>query len=108
MDQAKLHFIAAGAFFVAAIINFLTNNISLGAACTALGTAFIAVGSSHRRSLQSAPTPLELSGAQQREVQSLIDGDREVEAVKRVREETGARLLEAKRYVDQLKSSRLP
>ena len=108
MDQAKLYFIAAGAFFVAAIINFLTDNIYLGAACTALGTTFIAVGSSHRRSLQSAPTPLELSGAQQRGVQALIDGGREVEAVKRVREHTGAGLLEAKRCVDRLKSSRLP
>ena len=108
MDQAKLYFIAAGAFFVAAIINFLTDNISLGAACTALGTAFIAIGSSHRRSLRSAPTPLELSEAQQREVQALIDGGQEVEAIKRVRDKTGAGLLEAKRYVDRLKSSRLP
>ena len=107
MDQARLYVIAGGAFLVAAISNFLTGDFSLGAACTALGTIFIAIGPSRRRSLQPA-APLELPAARQREVQALVDGGREVEAVKRVREETGAGLLEAKRYVDRLKSSRLP
>lgn len=108
MNQDRLYFIVGGAFFVAAILNFLTGNVSIGAACTALGAAFTAIGSSHRKDFQSAVTPLELPAARQLEVQALIDGGRDVEAVKRVREETGAGLLEAKRFVDQLKSFRLP
>ena len=103
MNQTTLFYVAAGLFFLTAIINFVSNNAAQGSTFIALGAAFIAIGASYRNR-GSAATPVELSEVQQREVQTLIADGKQPEAVKRVREETGVGLKEAKEYVDRTKS----
>ena len=102
MNQTTLFYVAAGLFFLTAIINFVSNNSAQGATFIALGAAFTAIGASYRnRGL--AATPVELSDVQQREVQTLIADGKQTEAVKRVSEETGVEFKEAKEYVDRMK-----
>lgn len=105
MSHTALYFIAAGSFLIAAVLNFFTGDAALGAACIALGTAFIAIDSSQRRNRPPTVTPPELSEAQQREVQTLVDGGWDAQAIRQIRKATGASLLEAKRYVERLKLS---
>ena len=98
-----LFYVAAGLFFLTAVVNFFADNLAQGAVFTALGAAFVAIGSSYRNKPTSA-TPIELSETQQLEVQTLVAKGKKVEAIKRVRQETGAGLGEAKTYVDRVEA----
>ena len=81
MRQTTLFYVAAGLFFLTAVVNFFADDTAQGAVFTALGAAFIAIGSSYRDKLTST-TPIELSETQQLEVQTLVAKGKKVEAVK--------------------------
>ena len=102
MRQTTLFYVAAGLFFLTAVVNFLGADTAQGAVFTALGAAFIAIGSSYRKRSSATATPIQLSEVQQREVQTLVDSGNKVGATKHVRQETGAGLKEAKLYVDRI------
>ena len=65
MSQTTLFYVAAGLFFLTAVVNFLGADTAQGAVFTALGAAFIAIGSSYRNKPTSA-MPIKLSETQQR------------------------------------------
>lgn len=102
MSQTNLFYIAAGIFFATGLIYLFSAESSQGATFVALGTTFLAIGASYRKSSSAFTKPVELSEPQKREVQALVAEGKKIEAIKRVREETGAGLKTAKEYVDQL------
>ena len=102
MSQTNLFYVAAGIFFATGLIYFFSDETAQGATFIALGAAFLAIGASYRKKRQVTTTPVELSETQRLEVQALVAEGKKVEAVKRVRQETGLGLKEAKDYIDQL------
>lgn len=89
-----------------ALFVFLGGRTGFAVVLGVLGTLVLAVSGSSGTAREATPaTPIDLDDTQLTEVLGLLDDGRKIEAIRRVREASGAGLKESKDFVDTIQGS---
>ena len=97
MKQKRTNQITAGLFLLVVVVYVLLNNIYIGGIFIVAGAIFLVL--SLRR---QAASKAELTPEQRSDIEGFMKRGKKTEAVKRVKEVSGASLTEAKAYVEAL------